>query len=45
MSMATAHAVRLKVFEKHDCGALAEKQQIFASNMASKCTVLFAFGS
>jgi len=45
---ATTHVVRLKLFrlkgpEERNCGALAEKQQIFASNMASKCAILPLF--
>ncbi len=44
----TTHVVKLKLFrlkgsEKHDCRTLAEKQQIFASNMTSKCAVFPLF--
>jgi hypothetical protein len=40
----TTHVVRLKLFrpkgpEERDYGALVEKRQIFASNIASKCAI------
>jgi hypothetical protein len=43
-TMVTTQVVRLKLFrlkgpEERNCGALAKKQQIFASNIASKCAI------
>ena len=50
ISNVTTHVVRLKLFrlkaegtQKHNCHILAEKQQIFVSNMASKCAVFPLF--
>jgi hypothetical protein len=48
----TTHVVRLKLYrlkaeesEQRDCGALAEKKEILASNMDSKCAVFPFFNS
>jgi hypothetical protein len=39
----TTYVARLKGPEECDCGALAEKQQVFVSNMASKFAIFPLF--